>query len=774
MRKLLSSFLSFLIWSSVLLAAAETDPVLIVVDKSDIVSYMTATYDYRSIKDRPAVIAVKTGESSATEADIKAAWDSYVKNGDKRYENLFRYRAIESEFEGWDIHSKNMGNEPVIIKLWGDLYTTETSTEENTYNDFGEIHEYSKVTDPEMFVFLPDPEKATGTSILVCPGGAMVVLAWETELMPMVRDFVSKGIAVIGVKYRLNMGMAKAPGGPKLETIADYDPQAEYDNVGPAEQSKAGDDLAQARRILIAHAQEWNLDPSKIGFMGFSAGGGPVNANIYGAAKEDLPAFVCSIYAPVFRGKVPENAPKAFIAVHADHPNVAAKSLNMFHKWQEAGLDAEFHVYGHDTGSLFGVRPDGVDLNTAYGNWHEQLYSWLVVNGFTHVIPESRDSDKLHFEDSPLILKDAFATLYIARKGSPAAQAAANAYKNAVSPVSVAVYDEGCSIGQMEEAWKAFTSSGGTEYEDLFRYRQVEDRFRGWEVHSKNYSKEIVIDLLDKKIPETVEYVDLNEYGDKFLYHYIQNPQMEIRLPDADKANGTAVVIYPGGGMVSLAWEEEFRCAADFLNARGIAAIGVKYRTNLQEERVKTGASGRPVSMETHVYDYWKLDDPNNPANARFGNPNDYIPAIEDAEKAFLYVKVNASKWNIDPEKVGIMGFSAGGIVMFKTYAAKTDTFKPAFICSIYGPCEIGFEVPADAPKLFSADHTDHLGMAARCLHMVLKWKKAGKDAEIHLYSKGTGGLFAGGPMKDNNTYHGDWKESFHSWLVANGFTNRF
>ena len=78
MRKLLSSFLSFLIWSSVLLAAAETDPVLIVVDKSDIVSYMTATYDYRSIKDRPAVIAVKTGESSATEADIKAKFDNGI------------------------------------------------------------------------------------------------------------------------------------------------------------------------------------------------------------------------------------------------------------------------------------------------------------------------------------------------------------------------------------------------------------------------------------------------------------------------------------------------------------------------------------------------------------------------------------------------------------------------------------------------------------------------------------------------------------------------
>ncbi len=276
-----------------------------------------------------------------------------------------------------------------IIKIWGNKYTSASDPEQRSYNSRGEVHEYSKVTDPEIHVWLPEPEKANGTALMVCPGGAMVVLAWEDELMPLVRDMVPRGIAVIGVKYRLNMEIGGPPGGRMRRNISYYDPSQD-DNTADVTgcNPRAGEDLAQARRIVLSHAKEWNIDVSKLGYVGFSAGGEAVSDNIYGVSKEDMPAFVASIYSPILKETFPENAPKAFIAVHADHPNVAAICLKTFMAWKRAGLDAEFHAYGENTGNLFG-SPHGEDASTSEGSWRESFYSWLSANGFIekYVVP---------------------------------------------------------------------------------------------------------------------------------------------------------------------------------------------------------------------------------------------------------------------------------------------------------------------------------------------------------------------------------------------------
>ena len=96
-----------------------------------------------------------------------------------------------------------------------------------------------------------------------------------------------------------------------------------------------------------------------------------------------MPNFVISVYGPSMMDvDVPEKAPKLFIAVHADHPNVAAGCLALFLEWKKAGVDAEFHVYGQGTGGLFGGAGWKGDSNTLYGSWMESCYSWLKVNGF--------------------------------------------------------------------------------------------------------------------------------------------------------------------------------------------------------------------------------------------------------------------------------------------------------------------------------------------------------------------------------------------------------
>lgn len=94
-------------------------------------------------------------------------------------------------------------------------------------------------------------------------------------------------------------------------------------------------------------------------------------------------------------------------------------------------------------------------------------------------------------------------------------------------------------------------------------------------------------------------------------------------------------------------------------------------------------------------------------------------------------------------------------------------------MCSVYGPSLIDVDVPADAPKLYIAVKADHMNVAAGCLALFLEWKKAGVDAELHVYGDGTGSLWGNGakPTEGKPTEEGHWLETFYSWLCANCYT---
>lgn len=338
-----------------------------------------------------------------------------------------------------------------------------------------------------------------------------------------------------------------------------------------------------------------------------------------------------------------------------------------------------------------------------------------------------------------------------------------------------ATYQEhqGGAFGQMARTWLDYQLKGKKQYENLFRYSDKGNDFEGWEITQKGFDKMKTMRLYDQAITNN-EVVHTNDIGEVTMYEKVNDPTLTISLPETSKATGTAVIICPGGALVSLSWQSEFQDIARWLNARGIAAIGLKYRLrNGFPDMSKVDTSkGLPRRVTVTEFDIIKNANA-NPSVIKGGDP-DIDNALNDALEAMKIVKAHAKEWRIDENKIGFMGYSAGGGVVVNATVKATPELMPAFLCSLYGPALDDVIVPENAPKLFIGVHADHPSVAAGCLALFMEWKKAGVDAELHIYGDKTGGLFGGGgPSADKNTPNGSWQEAFYSWLVANGFTNK-
>lgn len=229
-------------------------------------------------------------------------------------------------------------------------------------------------------------------------------------------------------------------------------------------------------------------------------------------------------------------------------------------------------------------------------------------------------------------------------------------------------------------------------------------------------------------------------------------------LPDPDKANGTAVIVAPGGGFRWLSINNEGWKIAKALNDRGVAAFVLKYRLQptpptlegLRESMNRTFAS---VGAGTAG------GEAPPPPRPQFNLTNQ----LADAEAAYALIVKNAEKWNVDTKRIGMMGFSAGaGLTMHSTLNSKT--MKLAFIAPIYGGMA-AVEVPKDAPPLFVAIAADDFLFRGQ-FGLIESWYKAGRPVEFHLYQDGGHGFGMGYP--GHPTYW--WFEPFTHWLDHNGF----
>ncbi len=247
---------------------------------------------------------------------------------------------------------------------------------------------YYNVVDPTLTVFLPEPQKASGAAIVVCPGGAMRMVA-ISEHDTTAEWLNSKGIAAFILKYRLvpdsppAAGRSAAPAprsglpGGRGNELSFKEILDRHGNANPApenpEQVKiigmAIADGQQAIRLLRRDAAKYHLDPKRIGIMGFSAGGGVAVGTAVMDSSDGYPDFVATIYGPsLVDVSVPKQAAPLFIAVMDGHFNVTHGCAALFTLWQEAGRPVEIHVYDHAYGPASGMP---------VSNWTDRLYEWL-------------------------------------------------------------------------------------------------------------------------------------------------------------------------------------------------------------------------------------------------------------------------------------------------------------------------------------------------------------------------------------------------------------
>jgi acetyl esterase/lipase len=226
----------------------------------------------------------------------------------------------------------------------------------------------------------------------------------------------------------------------------------------------------------------------------------------------------------------------------------------------------------------------------------------------------------------------------------------------------------------------------------------------------------------------------------------IQNPSLVVYLPPKNLANGTAIVIAPGGGHSELVVDEEGTKPAKFLNGLGIAAIVLKYRL------AREPGSNLTIDRDTRA----------------------------DGYRAMRLVRSRAAEWGIDPDKLGMLGFSAGGevlsMVAFGPGAGDPSApdpvdrqnERPNFAMWVYpGPLGVPDELPKDSPPAFMmvASDDDH---SAVNLDLERKYRAIHVSYESHILSAGGHGFNMGdrSKLKAVNT----WPQRLADWLSDRGY----
>jgi acetyl esterase/lipase len=271
----------------------------------------------------------------------------------------------------------DQGQAPQVVPLWKNgapgFESRKDEKENVTFNKNGQETGVKNVHNPSITVYLPAKEKATGAAVVICPGGGHSNLGIGGEGHAVAKWFVDNGVAGFVLKYRLE----REKGSPyKIAVHALQDGQ-------------------RAIRTIRHNAKEWGVEPSRVGIMGFSAGGEVVG---YACTKFDKgnpdaedpierqgcrPDFQILIYSGPLGIKgatLTKDVPPAFIAI-GEKDNQAVTMANHFVALKKAGVSAELHMYAN-TDHAFGMGTSAKLTSSAQG-WTNRLKEWMNDRGFT-------------------------------------------------------------------------------------------------------------------------------------------------------------------------------------------------------------------------------------------------------------------------------------------------------------------------------------------------------------------------------------------------------
>jgi acetyl esterase/lipase len=250
---------------------------------------------------------------------------------------------------------------------------------------------------------------------------------------------------------------------------------------------------------------------------------------------------------------------------------------------------------------------------------------------------------------------------------------------------------------------------------------------------------------------------DNNSWNTKIVYN-VSKPSLTVFSPDPSIANGTSVVICPGGGFFALSINSEGYEVANWLVKKGVTCFVLKYR-------LAHAINNDPIKDFNE-----SLTGLNKELQQR---QMASVPlAIADGKAAIAYLRSHAAELKINPDKIGIIGFSAGGSVTASTIFNYSKENKPNFAAPIYAyfPKEMQGAVGADAPPLFIAVASDdQLNLQSHSIDLYSKWNTAKKDAELHVYNKGGHGF----GMHSQHLPSDTWIERFADWLQIEGFLTK-
>ena len=231
-------------------------------------------------------------------------------------------------------------------------------------------------------------------------------------------------------------------------------------------------------------------------------------------------------------------------------------------------------------------------------------------------------------------------------------------------------------------------------------------------------------------------------------------PQISLYLPPAEQRNGSAVVICPGGGFSILAWDLEGTEVAEWLNGLGVTAAVVKYRVPIRNHEPR-----------------WQ-------------------PPAQDAQRAISLVRSKADEWGLSPERIGVLGFSAGGATAAHTALAagnreyeaidKLDDTScradfavlvyPAYLVDNDGKqLKDDVKVTAEAPPTFFVHAFDDRVRPENSLLLAAALKKVNVPAEVHVYAAGGHGY----GLRETDQPVTTWPAHCEAWLKQRGLLNR-